>query len=136
MKKLIKIVLLTFSAFIALGVILSMGSVSTASNTSFTTVVEDTLSWDTQAKAKAEQYLYTMPFSRSGLIEQLQFEGFDKAEATVAVDSITVDWYKQASLKAEQYLQTMPMSKSSLIEQLKFEGFTSSEATYGANSIG
>ncbi len=136
MKKLIKIVLLTFSAFIAIGVIASVGATSSATGTSLTTVVEDTLSWDTQAKAKAEQYLYTMPFSRSGLIEQLQFEGFDKAEATVAVDSITVDWYKQASLKAEQYLQTMPMSKSGLIEQLKFEGFTSAEATYGANSIG
>lgn len=136
MKKLIKIVLLTFSAFIAIGVIASVGSTSTATGTTLSTVVEDTLSWDTQAKAKAEQYLYTMPFSRSGLIEQLQFEGFDKTEATTAVDSITVDWYKQASLKAEQYLQTMPMSKSGLIEQLKFEGFTLAEATYGANSIG
>ncbi|HOA80824.1 MAG TPA: Ltp family lipoprotein [Defluviitaleaceae bacterium] len=34
----------------------------------------------------AETYLETMPFSRSSLIEQLEFEGFTTEEATYAAD--------------------------------------------------
>ena len=39
-------------------------------------------------------------FSRSGLIDQLKYEGFSTEDATVAVDSITVDWNEQAARKA------------------------------------
>jgi len=136
MKKLIKIVLLTFSAFIALGVIASMGSTSTASNTSFTTVVEDTLSWDTQAAKSAQSYLNHMSFSRTGLIEQLVYEGFTEAESAVAVDSLNVNWNEQAALSAKSYLKHMAFSKSELQDQLEYEGYTSSQASYGVASIG
>ena len=70
----------------------------------------------------AENYLDTLPFSRSGLIEQLEFEGYSKDDATFAVDSIAVDWNEQAARAAENYLETMPFSRASLIEQLEFEG--------------
>jgi hypothetical protein len=74
------------------------------------------------------------PFSRSGLIDQLEYEGFSTADATYAVDSLTVNWNEQAALSAKQYLEMTPFSKSGLIEQLEYEGFTSAQAEYGANA--
>ena len=77
-----------------------------------------------------------MAFSRKGLIEQLEFEGFSKAAATVAVDSIVVDWNEQAAKKAESYLDVMSFSRKGLISQLKFEGFTQKQAEYGVEAVG
>ena len=54
-----------------------------------------------QAVAKAESYLELTAFSRKGLIEQLRFEQFSKADATFAVDHITVNWKEQAAKKAQ-----------------------------------
>ena len=82
--------------------------------------------------AKAKSYLRIMAFSRSGLIEQLTYEGFSRRNATFAVDYIDVSWMNQAYKKAKSYLQTMPFSLSSLIEQLEYEGFTHRQAVYGA----
>lgn len=87
------------------------------------------------AVAKAEQYLRIMAFSKSGLIEQLEYEGFSSEDATYSLDKITVDWNEQALLKAENYLSTMAFSKSGLAEQLGFEGFSDEEATYAINNI-
>jgi hypothetical protein len=86
------------------------------------------------AVRSAQQYIDMSPFSRSGLIDQLEFEGFSTADATYAVDSLTVDWNEQAALSAQQYLEMTSFSKSGLIEQLEFEGFTSAQAEYGANA--
>ena len=36
----------------------------------------------------AAQYLKTMAFSRSGLIQQLEYEGFTEEQATHGVDSV------------------------------------------------
>jgi hypothetical protein len=88
------------------------------------------------AKAKAELYLSTQAFSRTGLIKQLQFEDFEKADAEYAVDALKVDWKEQAAKKAEQYLDTQSFSKKGLIDQLKFEGFTKDEAEYGVSTTG
>src|SRR5690554_3334046 len=44
------------------------------------------------AVRKAEEYLRFMAFSKQGLIEQLEFEGFSTEDATYAVDQIDVDW--------------------------------------------
>ena len=84
----------------------------------------------------AEGYLATTAFSRSGLIEQLEFEGFTNAEATQAVDGLNIDWSAQAAEVAKNYLDTSAFSRSGLIEQLEFEGFTPEQAAYGANSAG
>lgn len=73
---------------------------------------------------------------RSGQIEQLEFEGYSKADATYAVDAISVDWDEQAALKAASYLDTMQFSRSELIDQLIFEGFTQSQAAYGVSQNG
>lgn len=85
---------------------------------------------------KAESYLDFMAFSRTGLIEQLEYEGFDTDEATFAVDYLDVDWNEQAWKKAESYLEFMPFSRSGLIDQLKYDGFTDAEATYAVDKAG
>lgn len=85
---------------------------------------------------KAENYLSTMPFSKSGLVKQLVFEEYTKVDAEFAVEHITVNWDEQADKKAESYMSIMPYNKNSLIKQLKFEGFTVAQATHGAASVG
>lgn len=82
---------------------------------------------------QAYSYLNVMAFSYSGLIEQLEYEGYTTEEATYAVDNCGADWKEQAAKKAEEYLNTMSFSKSGLIEQLEYEGFTHEQATYGAD---
>lgn len=85
---------------------------------------------------KARDYLKFMPFSRSGLVKQLEFEGFSTDEATYGVDNITVNWNEQAAKKAQEYLDLMAFSREELITQLVFEGFSQTEAEYGATSVG
>ncbi|MDR3344101.1 MAG: Ltp family lipoprotein [Oscillospiraceae bacterium] len=82
-------------------------------------------------RKKAEQYLKTLSFSKTGLVKQLVYEGYSKTIAQNAVDNLDVDWKKQCALKAEQYLKTSAFSKAGLRTQLEYEGFTSSEIDYG-----
>ena len=84
------------------------------------------------AIAKAQDYLNYTSFSRSGLIDQLVYEGFTKTASTFAVDSLKVDWNEQSYLKAQDYLAYTSFSLPSLIDQLVFEGFTNAQAKYGA----
>lgn len=88
------------------------------------------------AVKKAKSYLDYSAFSRTGLIEQLEFEGFNNADATYAVGQINVDWKQQAVKKAKSYLDYSAFSRSGLIEQLEFEGFTNAEATYAVGQVG
>ena len=60
---------------------------------------------------KAETYLEFSAFSRTGLIDQLEFEGFSTEDATFAVDTVTVDWMAQATAKAEDYLEYSAFSE-------------------------
>lgn len=102
---------------------------SNYSNTSSAT------SGEKNALEKALQYLDYSAFSYSGLIEQLEYEGFTEEEATYAVDNCGADWYEQAVLKAEQYLDYSSFSRSGLIEQLEYEGFTSSQAEHAVDLV-
>ncbi|SEL70255.1 Ltp family lipoprotein [Rhodococcus maanshanensis] len=86
------------------------------------------------AVRSAQQYLDYSAFSRSGLIEQLEYEGFSTGDATYAVDSVNADWNEQAARSAEQYLDYTSFSKSGLIDQLVYEGYTYAQAEYGANA--
>lgn len=88
------------------------------------------------AVRKAKDYLAFTGFSHSGLIEQLEFEGFSTEEATYGADNCGADWNEQAAIKAEEYLNTMSFSRDGLIEQLEFEGFTAEQAEYGATAVG
>ncbi len=88
------------------------------------------------ALRSAETYLNTMAFSREGLIEQLEFEGYSNEEAVFAVDNCGADWKEQAVKSAKTYLDTMSFSREGLIDQLEFEGFTHEQAVYGVEQNG
>lgn len=88
------------------------------------------------AVSSAESYLRLGGFSRSGLIEQLQYEEYSKADAEFAVDHIDVDWREQAAESAASYMDISSFSRGGLIDQLEYEGFTSEQANHGADSVG
>ena len=88
------------------------------------------------AVKKAQSYLDFTAFSRKGLIEQLEYEGFTNEEAVYGADHCGADWKEQAAKKAAEYLDFMSFSKQDLIEQLEYEGFTASEAAYGVSAVG
>ena len=94
------------------------------------------------ATRSAKQYLSISGFSRAGLINQLSSDagdGYDEADATVAVDSLDVDWNEQAARSAAQYLDISGFSCDGLIEQLSSDagdGYTEDEASYGAQKAG
>lgn len=85
------------------------------------------------ALSSAKNYLRTMGFSKTRLINQLEYEGYSTSEATYAVNNCGANWKEQAVRVAKNYLNTMAFSKQRLIDQLEYEGFTSEEAKYGAD---
>ena len=114
-------------------------AVSLATTTTDATPTNDTPALTVaqqNATEAARRYLNVTPFSRSGLIGQLGYEGYSEADATLAVDSLGVDWTAQADRKAAQYLAMTPFSRSGLIEQLMFEGFSREQAEHGASAVG
>jgi len=88
------------------------------------------------ATESAESYLRFSSFSRSGLIEQLEFEGYSNADSVYAVDKVNPDWFEQAAKSAQSYLDFGSFSRQGLIDQLIFEGFTTEQAVYGVNAVG
>jgi hypothetical protein len=88
------------------------------------------------ARQSASDYLSTAGFSRSGLIDQLKFEGFSVKDATYGVDAVHANWNEQAAKTAADYLDTQAFSRSGLIEQLEYEGHTQAQAAYGVSKTG
>lgn len=94
------------------------------------------------AVRSAESYLSFTAFSRQGLIDQLSSsfgDGYEVADATAAVDSMSIDWNAQAVKSAEQYLEMMGFSCNGLIEQLTSSAgdkYTQAQARYGAQQAG
>ena len=88
------------------------------------------------ARESAQSYLDSQAFSRTGLIDQLLFEGFSQADAEYGTDSMKADWNQQAALSAQSYLDSQAFSRTGLIDQLLFEGFSQAEAEYGVNAVG
>jgi uncharacterized protein YecT (DUF1311 family) len=90
----------------------------------------------------AQSYLNISAFSRDGLIEQLSSpagSGFNRNDASIAVDSMNVDWNREAVKSAKQYLQLMGFSCKGLIQQLSAQAggkFTEQQATFGARQAG
>lgn len=99
-------------------------------------VTEEMTLGQKNALAKAKSYLDYMPFSYTGLIEQLEYEGFSTEEATFGADNCGADWNEQAALKAQAYLDYQSFSRQGLIEQLLYEGFTQEQAEYGVTAVG
>lgn len=88
------------------------------------------------ALKSAKDYLNAMPFSYSGLVEQLEYEGYTHSEAVYGADNCGADWNEQAALSARSYLDSMSFSRQGLIEQLEYEGFTHAQAVYGVEQNG
>jgi hypothetical protein len=96
----------------------------------------DTTLGQKNALEAATSYLDYSAFSYSGLIDQLEYEGYTTDEATYAADNCGADWNEQAALCAQSYLDYSSFSRSGLIEQLEYEGFTTTQAEYGAKAVG
>jgi Host cell surface-exposed lipoprotein len=88
------------------------------------------------AVGSAESYLAMSGFSRTGLIEQLEYEEFSNADATFAVDTIAPDWNAEAAESAKAYLDMTAFSRGELYDQLVYEGFTDAEANAGLAAVG
>jgi SOS response regulatory protein OraA/RecX len=88
------------------------------------------------ARKSAQSYLKYSSFSRTGLINQLLYEGFSSADATYGTDAQNADWNVQASKTALSYLKYSSFSRSGLIGQLLYEGFTQAQAEYGVSTTG
>lgn len=84
----------------------------------------------------AQGYLDYTSFSRSGLIGQLEYEGYTTKDATFAVDYLDVNWNQQAAKKAQEYLDYSSFSRTGLIDQLIYEGFTRDQAIFGVDAVG
>ena len=88
------------------------------------------------ALSSAKNYLSFMAFSYTGLISQLEYEGYTTEEATYAADNCGADWYAQAVASAENYLKYMSFSRQGLIDQLIYEGYTQDQAENAATAVG
>lgn len=88
------------------------------------------------ALRQAHSYLSFSAFSYSGLIEQLEYEGYSTEAATYAVDNCGADWFEQAAKQAQSYLDFSAFSYSGLIEQLEYEGYTTEQATSAVDNCG
>lgn len=88
------------------------------------------------AVGKAQSYLKYQAFSRSGLIKQLEFEGYSTDDATFGADYIAADWNAQAGAKAKSYLEYQSFSRDGLYDQLIYEGFSDAEANAGLAAVG
>ena len=84
----------------------------------------------------AREYLNISAFSYTGLIKQLEYEGYSTEEATYAADNCNANWNEQAAKAAKEYLSVMSFSRQGLIEQLIFDGFTQEQAEYGVTQNG
>lgn len=86
-----------------------------------------------RALDSAESYLDYTSFSRSGLADQLMFEGYGPEAAEYAVANVGADWNEQAARSAESYLDYTSFSRQGLVDQLMFEGYTAEQAEYGVS---
>lgn len=73
------------------------------------------------------------------MIDQLSSDfgdGYDEADARIAVESLDVDWEEQAVRSAEQYLEFTGFSCQGLVDQLSSpygDQYTEDNARYGAS---
>lgn len=84
----------------------------------------------------AQGYLIYSGFSRQGLIEQLEYEGYSAEEATFGTDNADADWNAEAAETAEQYLDYSSFSRQGLYDQMAYEGFTAEQIEFGLAAVG
>ena len=116
-------------------------STNSTSSTSGSTTTDKTSATtesagEKNARETAGNYLQNEAFSRTGLIKQLEFEGYSASDSAYGVDSQNADWSKEAAASAKNYLSNEAFSHSGLVAQLKYEGFTTAQAEYGVSVAG
>jgi hypothetical protein len=114
---------------VAIGKSGTTGSESQPTSTSETALQQE-------AREVAQSYFDSSWFSRNGMIEQLEYEGFAYDDAVYGVDSLGADWLEEAVGMADSYIESSWFSRIGLIEQLEYEGFSNSESQYGVDSLG
>lgn len=87
------------------------------------------------ALSRASECLRYNSYSRSGLIERLESDGFTAQEAAYAAENCGADWAEQALRSGKSYLNSSAFSHNGLIGQLEYEGFTNGEAAYAADTL-
>jgi Host cell surface-exposed lipoprotein len=87
------------------------------------------------ALESAQDYLDYSGFSRSGLIDQLEYEGYSNSIATWAADNSGADWNEECVQSAQAYLDYGSFSKSGLADQLEYEGFTQAQINYAIAEV-
>ena len=133
MKKLVLAIIATAITAVPIAATAPLASADTVKVSAQRTISETQT--QRQARLMARDYLDSSAFSRSGLIEQLKYEGFSTRAAIYGVDHVRVSWYRQALFSAREYLDGQHFSRSGLIDQLKYEGFTWSQAVYGVDHV-
>ncbi|MBD3942120.1 Ltp family lipoprotein [Microbacterium sp. NEAU-LLC] len=88
------------------------------------------------AIGKAQSYLSFAGFSRVGLIDQLEYEGYSTEDATFGADNAGADWNAECAEKAASYLEFSSFSRQGLYDQLAYEGFADAEIQFGLAAVG
>lgn len=88
------------------------------------------------AVGTAQDYLDYSGFSRSGLIGQLEYEGFSPEDAAFGADTAGADWNAEAAESAQSYLDYSSFSRPGLYDQLAYEGFSHDEIEFGLAAVG
>jgi len=111
-------------------------SVKATTTTQTQTSVPDITTGQYNATQKAISYIGSSSFSRSGLIEQLEYEGFSVDDSAYGADHCGANWNLQAAASARSYMRSSSFSRDGLIEQLEYDGYTAEQAEYGVQSAG
>lgn len=85
-----------------------------------------------EAAQRAKDLIELTVFSRSGLIAQLEAEGFSRRDAEAGVDSLQIDWTRAAAAYAyEHFLEFLLASDEQAVAKLQLAGFSRLEAAQG-----
>lgn len=114
----------------------SSSSSTTAPSTSSNASTPSPTTGEKNALRSAREYLNFSAFSYTGLIKQLEYEGYSTEEATYAADNCNANWNEQAAKSAKEYLDMSSFSRQELINQLIYEGYTQEQAEYGVTQNG
>lgn len=114
----------------------SSSSSTTTPSTSSNASTPSPTTGEKNALRSAREYLSFSAFSYTGLINQLEYEGYSTEEATYAADNCNANWNEQAAKSAKEYLDISSFSRQELINQLIYEGYTQEQAEYGVTQNG
>jgi hypothetical protein len=85
---------------------------------------------------EAQSYLEYSGFSRTGLIDQLVYEGYSLEDSTFGADNAGADWNAEAAESAADYLKYSSFSRQGLYDQLAYEGFSDAEIQFALAAVG